>query len=67
VVEYLHDRTVKGELESTRHIEYIYEGQLSRYHLKFAAPETRFESYRQLFAEMAGQFTFLRTALWQTG
>jgi hypothetical protein len=66
VVEYLHDRTVKGEIESTRHIEYIYEGQLSRYHLKFAAPETRFESYRQLFAEMARQFTFLRTALWQT-
>ena len=42
VVEYLHDRTVKGETETTRHIEYIYEGQLSHYHLKFAAPEERF-------------------------
>jgi hypothetical protein len=66
-VEYIYDRTVKGEIESARHIEYIYEGQLSRYHLKFGAPETRFESYRQLYAEIAGQFTFLRTALWQTG
>jgi hypothetical protein len=63
VVEYLHDRTVKGELETTRHVEYIFVGQLSRYHLDFSAPAARFESSRALFEEMAGLFTYLRGVL----
>ncbi len=59
VVEYLFDRTVKGEIETTEHVEYIFEGQISRYHLNFSAPVARFESFRGLFQEMAGQFTYL--------
>ena len=49
---------VKGELETKRHVEYIYPGQLSRYHLDFSAPEAQFETHRELFEEMAGQFTY---------
>jgi hypothetical protein len=60
VVEYLHDRTVKGELVTARHVEYIFEGQISRYHLDFSAPVARFASSRALFEEMASQFTYLR-------
>jgi hypothetical protein len=63
VVEYLHDRTVKGELETTHHMEYIFVGQLSRYHLDFSAPAARFESSRALFEEMVGLFTYLRGVL----
>ncbi len=59
VVEYLFDRTLKGEIETTHHIEYIFEGQLSRYHLDFSAPQNRFEANRSLFEEMAGLFTYL--------
>jgi hypothetical protein len=62
VVEYLFDRTVKGQIETTHHLEYIFEGQLSRYHLDFAAPEAQFEGNRALFEEMAGQFTYLKSA-----
>jgi hypothetical protein len=62
VVEYLHDRTVKGALVTTRHLEYIVEGQLTRYHLDFSAPAARFESSRPLFQEMAGLFTYLKGA-----
>jgi hypothetical protein len=63
VVEYLFDRTVKGQIETTHHVEYIYAGQLSRYHLDFSAPEAQFEGNRGLFEEMAGQFTYLRRSL----
>ncbi len=62
VVEYLFDRTVKGEIETTHHIEYIFEGQLNRYHLDFAAPENQFENFRDLFAEISGLFTYLSDA-----
>jgi len=67
IVEYLHDRTVKGEIQTDRHIEYIFVGQLLRYHLDFSAPETRFEEYRGLFADMAEHFTYLHSALWEKG
>ena len=60
VVEYFDDRTVKGELETTHHVEYIFVGQLSRYHLDFSSPDARFESSRALFEEMAGLFTYLQ-------
>jgi len=60
VVEYLHDRTVKGELETTHHIEYIFVGQIFHYHLDFSAPEDRFEDNRGLFQESASQFTYLK-------
>jgi hypothetical protein len=60
VVEYLFDRTVKGELETTHHVEYIFPGRLSRYHLDFSAPEEQFETHRGLFEEMAAQFTYLK-------
>ncbi len=60
VVEYLFDRTVKGEIETAHHLEYIFEGQLSRYHLDFSAPSTQFEANRSLFEAMAGDFTYLR-------
>ncbi len=59
VVEYLVDRTVKGELETAHHIEYIFQGQIHRYHLGFSAPVTQFETHRGLFGEMAGLFTYL--------
>ncbi len=59
VVEYLADRTVRGEIETTRHIEYILVGQVSRYHLDFSAPEATFEQYRGLFEEMLMFFAFL--------
>lgn len=67
VVEYLHDRTVKGEIETTWHIEYMFPGQILRYHLDFSAPEARIEEYRSLFAAMAEQFTYLQAALWAQG
>ncbi|MEJ2570111.1 MAG: hypothetical protein P8Y98_06185 [Anaerolineales bacterium] len=59
VVEFLYDRTVKGELETESHIEFIFVGQDFQYHLDFAAPETDYNRYRDLFAEMAGLFTYL--------
>jgi hypothetical protein len=60
VVEYLFDRTVKGKLKTTHHVEYIFQGQLSRYHLDFSAPEAQFQRHRGLFEEMAGLFTYLK-------
>ena len=60
VVEYLFDRTVKGQIETTHHVETIYVGQLSRYHLDFLAPEVQFEANRDLFQRMAGLFTYLK-------
>ena len=60
VVEYLHDRTVKGELETNYHIEYIFVGQIYHYHLDFSAPENRFEDNRGLFQEIASHFTYLK-------
>lgn len=59
VVDYMFDRTVKGELETTMHVEFIFVGKNSRYHLNFAAPEMAFESHKDLFEAMAGMFTFL--------
>jgi len=59
VVEYLFDRTVKGEIETSYHIEYIFEGQIHRYHLDFSTPENQIETYRELFEGIAGSFTFL--------
>jgi hypothetical protein len=59
VVEFLYDRTVKGELETESHIEFVFVGQDFQYHLDFAAPEAAFDNYRSLFEEMAGLFTYL--------
>jgi len=60
LVEYLFDRTVKGEIETSRHVEYIFVGQVSRYHLDFSAPANRFDAHQGLFAAMAELFTYLR-------
>ena len=60
LVEYLFDRTVKGEIETSRHVEYIFVGQVSRYHLDFSAPANRFDVHQGLFAAMAELFTYLR-------
>lgn len=60
VVEYLFDQVESGEIKTNRHIEYIFEGQLSRYHLDFSMPDNDFESFRNLFAAMAELFTYLR-------
>lgn len=60
VVEYLFDRTVKGQIETTHHIEHIFEGQISRYHLDFSAPAISFEANRGLFEEMAELFNYLK-------
>ena len=62
VVEVLFDRTVKGEIQTTHHIEYIFVGRLTRYHLDFFAPAERFEANRGLFEAMAGAFTYLRAS-----
>lgn len=59
IVEYLFDRTVKGELETTHHIEYIFVGQLYRYHLDFSAPEDRFDAFSNLFDVISSLFTYL--------
>jgi hypothetical protein len=60
VVEYLSDHVVHGAVETVRHVEYIFEGQLGRYHLDFAAPSQQFEAHRALFEEMAGSFAYLK-------
>lgn len=60
VVEYLFDKPVKGEIETAHHVEYIFEGQISRYHLDFSAPEAQFEDSHNLFEEMAELFTYLQ-------
>jgi hypothetical protein len=60
VVEYLSDRAVHGDVETIRHVEYIFEGQFSRYHLDFAAPERQFEAHLALFEEIAGSFAYLK-------
>ncbi|MCJ7568548.1 MAG: hypothetical protein MUO58_13505, partial [Anaerolineales bacterium] len=62
VVEYLFDRPVQGKIETTHHIEYIFLGQINRYHLDFSARDVQFETYRDLFEEMAGLFTYLSTS-----
>jgi len=62
VVEYLFDRPVQGKIETTHHIEYIYMGQINRYHLDFSVREIQFETYRDLFEEMAGLFTYLSSS-----
>lgn len=62
VVEYLFDQTVKGELKTTHHIEYIFEGQESRYHLDFSAPEAQFETNRDLFEEFTELFRYLKSS-----
>jgi hypothetical protein len=59
VVEYLFDRTVKGKIETTLDIEYIYEGQISRYHLDFSVREIQIETNRDLSDEMASLFIYL--------
>ena len=60
VVEYLFDRVVHGDVETIRHVEYIFEGEFWRYHLDFSAPEQQFEGHRALFEEMAGSFAYLK-------
>ena len=60
LAEYLFDRTVKGEIETTRHAEYIFVGRVSRYHLEFVAPAGRFDAYEGLFDAMAGLFVYLQ-------
>jgi len=62
VVEYIFNRPVLGKIETTHHIEYIYVGQISRYHLDFSVRELQFETYRDLFEEMAGLFAYLSTS-----
>lgn len=59
-VEYLFDRTVKGEIQTAQHIEYIFVGSQTRYHLDFSAPEAQFEANRGLFAALAARFTYLQ-------
>jgi hypothetical protein len=61
VVEYLFDQTVKGELKTTHHIEYIFEGLESRYHMDFSAPEAQFETNRDLFEEFSESFRYLQS------
>lgn len=61
ILEYLHDQLVKGEVNTSHHIEYIFLGQQSRYHLDFSAPEIQFESHKDLFEAMAGMFTYLES------
>ncbi len=61
VVDYLFDRTVKGQIQTTRHVEYIFVGGLLRYHLDFSAPADQFESSRSLFEAMAGFFNYLQS------
>jgi hypothetical protein len=65
MVEYLHDELVKGEVETTAHLEIIFVRQLNRYHLDFAAWTEPATGHRELFEAMAEQFTYLRTDLWQ--
>jgi hypothetical protein len=60
VVEYLHDRTLKGKIATTHHLEYIFVGKLTRYHLDFSAPDGPFEVNRGSFEAMASLFTYLR-------
>jgi hypothetical protein len=62
VVEYLFDQTVKGQIQTTHHIEYIFPGSLMRYHLDFLAPAERFEVNRGLFKAIAGVFKYLQTS-----
>lgn len=59
MVEYLFDQTVKGELKTTHHVEYIFLGQENRYHLDFSTPEIQFETHKDLFETMADMFTYL--------
>lgn len=59
-VEYLFDRTSKGQIETTRHIEYIFVGSQVRYHLDGTTPAKQFDMYRSLFDAMARQFSYLR-------
>lgn len=60
LVEYLFDRTIKGEIDMTRHVEYIFVGRINRYHLDFSAPANRFDAHQGLFAAMAELFMYLR-------
>ena len=60
VVAYLSDRVVHGDVETIRHVEYIFAGELGRYHLNFSAPEQQFENHVALFEEMAGSFAYLK-------
>jgi len=61
VVEYRSDQTVKGQIVTTQHIEYIFVGQVNRLHLDFSVPEAQFEANRALFEAIAGQFTYLKS------
>jgi hypothetical protein len=58
-IAYTSDRTVKGEIETARHIEYIFMGEESRYHLNFSSPESTFAEYIALFEHMASMFVYL--------
>jgi hypothetical protein len=60
VVEYLSDRAVKGEIQTTQHIEYIFVVSQTRYHLEFSAAAEQFEANRSLFKAIAEAFTYLR-------
>lgn len=51
---------MKGQLQTTHHVEYMFVGSLTRYHLDFSAPAERFEVNRGLFGAMAEVFTYLQ-------
>jgi len=59
LVEYIDNKSIKGELIGRKHLVYIFVGQNYRYHLDFSALETVFNEYRELFKVIAEQFTFL--------
>lgn len=59
-VMYIKAESVIGQQVSQQHIVYIFVGKSYRYHLDFSAPEENFETYRQLFNEMAEQFIYYK-------
>jgi hypothetical protein len=58
-VEYLFDELEEGEVKTTQHLVYIFDGQDFRYHLDFSAPVDDFETRSALFDEMARLFVYL--------
>lgn len=62
LVEYLFNRRDKGKIETTHHFEYNYVGQTNRYNLDFSVRESRIETNRDLFDEVASLFTYIPTS-----
>jgi len=60
IVEYFSDTTEEGGMVSKKNIEYIFAGEAYRYHLIFSAPEDQFDGQRELFADIARLFTYLK-------